>query len=290
MRTLRSTSVLSSHSVPCAWLRLSCSLRQIGVINIDAHLDVRPLKHGEVHSGSPFRLLLEDPRFAEHLVPLDSPDQNSALKPHRFIEFAAQGSQCSQAHVDYLLEAGRGRSTVYWLSHLRCREYTSPLMKSRWPEPNLPIRQSIRDQFADILDFMSGRSLFVSFDLDAVAGDDAPGVSCPGTVGLTSQEALWVCYAAGANPRVKLFDLSEFNPKSQSHHIMAVQLHVRTHVLIHSLTVVACSCVRLSVQLMRIARVDSLRICSTSSVSASPRESRKPRQPHHQPDHHHPHR
>lgn len=32
----------------------------IGVVNIDAHLDVRPLKEGKVHSGSPFRLLLED--------------------------------------------------------------------------------------------------------------------------------------------------------------------------------------------------------------------------------------
>lgn len=33
---------------------------KVGVINIDAHLDVRPLKEGKVHSGSPFRLLLEN--------------------------------------------------------------------------------------------------------------------------------------------------------------------------------------------------------------------------------------
>lgn len=32
----------------------------IGVVNVDAHLDVRPLKQGKVHSGSPFRLMLED--------------------------------------------------------------------------------------------------------------------------------------------------------------------------------------------------------------------------------------
>ena len=35
----------------------------LAVINIDAHFDVRPLKEGKAHSGSPFRLLLEDPRF-----------------------------------------------------------------------------------------------------------------------------------------------------------------------------------------------------------------------------------
>lgn len=34
------------------------------VINIDAHLDVRPLKeNNQAHSGSPFRLLCEDQRF-----------------------------------------------------------------------------------------------------------------------------------------------------------------------------------------------------------------------------------
>lgn len=32
----------------------------VGIVNIDAHLDVRPLKEGKVHSGSPFRLMLED--------------------------------------------------------------------------------------------------------------------------------------------------------------------------------------------------------------------------------------
>ena len=29
--------------------------KKIGVINLDAHFDVRPLKEGKSHSGSPFR-------------------------------------------------------------------------------------------------------------------------------------------------------------------------------------------------------------------------------------------
>ena len=53
----------------------------VGVINVDAHLDVRPLKDGQAHSGSPFRLLLEDSRFSGS----------------QFIEFAAQGSQVSRS-------------------------------------------------------------------------------------------------------------------------------------------------------------------------------------------------
>ncbi len=31
---------------------------RIGVINLDSHFDVRPLKNGEAHTGSPFRLML----------------------------------------------------------------------------------------------------------------------------------------------------------------------------------------------------------------------------------------
>lgn len=35
---------------------------RLGVINIDAHFDVRPLKDGKLHSGAPFRKLLESVR------------------------------------------------------------------------------------------------------------------------------------------------------------------------------------------------------------------------------------
>lgn len=34
--------------------------KKIGVINLDQHFDVRPLKDGKAHSGSPFRQMLEN--------------------------------------------------------------------------------------------------------------------------------------------------------------------------------------------------------------------------------------
>ena len=71
----------------------------LGVINVDAHLDVRPLKDGKAHSGSPFRLLLEDSRF---------------LGKH-FIEFGAQGSQISREHAHYV-KAKQG--SILWLSEV----------------------------------------------------------------------------------------------------------------------------------------------------------------------------
>lgn len=65
------------------------------VINVDAHLDVRPKKMDKVHSGSPFRLLLQDEEFSG-----------------KFVEFAAQGSQCSIDHVRFLSDFPNTK--IYW--------------------------------------------------------------------------------------------------------------------------------------------------------------------------------
>lgn len=151
----------------------------VATINIDAHLDVRPLKQGKVHSGSPFRLLLEDKRFHGDM----------------FVEFAAQGMQCSAEHADYLKSKG---GSIIWLKQLH--------------EGEGPVKE-FRKVLSKFQQKDAGVKIFVSFDLDAVRGADAPGVSCPGALGLTSDDALQICFAAGECPNVALFDLSEFNPE-----------------------------------------------------------------------------
>jgi formiminoglutamase len=55
----------NDQSYPNASALLNYS-KSVYVINIDAHLDVRPLKDNQVHSGSPFRLLLQDQRFNQN--------------------------------------------------------------------------------------------------------------------------------------------------------------------------------------------------------------------------------
>eukprot|EP00298_Acanthocystis_sp_HF-20_P029616 c8523_g2_i1.p1 GENE.c8523_g2_i1~~c8523_g2_i1.p1 ORF type:complete len:246 (-),score=109.30 c8523_g2_i1:20-757(-) len=104
----------------------------IGVVNIDAHLDVRPLIDGKVHSGSPFRLLLENPLY-------DS-------KKYKFIEFAAQGSQCSAEHVKYLQDKG---GEVIWFSKIKS-------------DPVSSFEELIRNL---------GDKVFVSFDIDSIVGE-----------------------------------------------------------------------------------------------------------------------
>jgi formiminoglutamase len=148
----------------------------VGVINIDAHLDVRPLIDGQAHSGSPFRLLLE----------------NNWFQGENFIEFAAQGSQCSREHAQYI-HSKNGR--VLWLDDI--------LRKG-------PAVESFRIALGDLASNCS--SLFVSFDLDSIAGSDAPGVSCPGVLGLSARDAISIAWQSGRHPLVSLFDLSEYNP------------------------------------------------------------------------------
>lgn len=149
---------------------------QLGVINVDAHLDVRPLKDGKAHSGSPFRLLLEDSRFSGK----------------HFIEFGSQGSQASREHADYV-KARQG--SILWLSRVSGGD-------------------AAVEQFRSALGHLAWECgpLFVSFDMDAIRASEAPGVSCPGVMGLRAKEAVDMAFIAGGHPQVALFDLSEYNP------------------------------------------------------------------------------
>ncbi|KAJ3401728.1 hypothetical protein HDU80_005765 [Chytriomyces hyalinus] len=161
----------------------------IGVINIDAHLDVRPRNaQNEVHSGTPFRQLLQDERFihGQSLSPATAPN---------FVEFAAQGSQCAQSHADFVTDSG---GAIVWLD---------------------AVQESVSAKacFVETLNGMGGDRLFVSFDLDSVHGGDAPGVSCPSPMGLSARDALEICFESGKNPRVALFDLSELNPQIEEY-------------------------------------------------------------------------
>lgn len=156
----------------------------VGVVNLDAHFDVRPLKADVVHSGSPFRLMLHHPAF-----------QSPAS---RFVEFAAQGSQCSAEQTAYLLD--NPRCSIEWLHHLRRGGGGS----SAWPGAAV-------DRFGEVLKAL-GDNAFVSFDTDSIRGSDMPGVSCPATTGLSADEALQICFLAGQTPTVRMVDVSEMNP------------------------------------------------------------------------------
>lgn len=152
----------------------------IGVVNIDAHLDVRPLLDGNLaHSGSPFRQLLQDEVFKRD--------------DGRFCEFSVQGNQSSAEHAQFVKDNG---GDIIWLSQ---------------------VRYNAVKEFEKVLNSFGQRDVFISFDIDSIQSSDCPGVSCPATIGLSSQDALDICFAAGRHENTRMLDLSEFNPEIEKH-------------------------------------------------------------------------
>ena len=105
------------------------------------------------------------------------------------------GSCCSKVHSDYITSK---LGNICWLGDIQ--------KDSR----------SASELFFDHIQTL-GENLFVSFDIDAVSGCYAPGVSAVATVGLSSNDAIEIAQVSGRDPRVKLMDLSEFNPLIEDH-------------------------------------------------------------------------
>jgi formiminoglutamase len=150
--------------------------RQTAIINVDAHLDVRPLIDGRGHSGSPFRQALEHP-----IQPL--PD---AL----YVVLGAQPQAVSREHLHYVRSKG---GIVHWAAETQNR-----------------LEAVFR---AECRRLAGGNgSVYVTLDSDVVCQADAPGVSAPNPLGLPGQAVAACAAAAGVCPAVTSFDLVEINP------------------------------------------------------------------------------
>jgi formiminoglutamase len=147
----------------------------VGIINIDAHLDVRPYPDGRGHSGSPFRQILEHPTHS--------------LPGERYICLGAQPHAVSHFHWLY---ARRHGCTIRWCHQL---------------EPSLAAHLvEIGKQLAK-----AGCWGYVSIDADVARMADVPGVSAPNPAGLLGWEVLVAARLAGQAPVASL-DLVEISP------------------------------------------------------------------------------
>jgi formiminoglutamase len=148
-----------------------------GIINVDAHLDVRPFPQG-AHSGSPFRQALE---HAAH-----------PLEPGRYVVVGAQRQSVARAQWQFVQDH-QGR--VHWL-----KADTG--------------RGEIVRLFADELDRLGrqGAAILVTVDADAFCQTAVPGCSAPNPAGL--EGAAWPALAerAGADPHVRSLEIVEVNP------------------------------------------------------------------------------
>jgi formiminoglutamase len=150
--------------------------RDAAILNLDAHLDVRPRLDEHGHSGSPFRQAREHP--------------TRPLRPDRYVCLGAQPFSVSAEHLRYVREGG---GVVHW-----CPE----------------VRGQLGVVFHRACERLSaaGCSVYVTVDADVVCQADVPGVSAPNPLGLSGDEVAACAALAGACPAVSSFDLVEINP------------------------------------------------------------------------------
>ncbi|HXG10431.1 MAG TPA: formimidoylglutamase [Gemmataceae bacterium] len=148
--------------------------RPVGIINIDAHLDVRPCIDGKGHSGSPFRQALEHPTHP--------------LEGTHYVCLGAQPSSVSRQHWLYVRQHG---CVVRWAGQI---------------EEELLIEECERLA-------AEGCQVYVSIDADAVAAETVPGVSAPNPGGLAGSMVIEWARQAGRSPHIASLDLVEINPR-----------------------------------------------------------------------------
>jgi formiminoglutamase len=150
--------------------------RSVAVLNIDAHLDVRPLINDKGHSGSPFRQAMEHPT-----LPLRG----------KYCCLGVRWSSTSRAHHRYALENG-------------C--LFDPL-EAAAPGAEVGLRPYL-EQLAQ-----RAGSILMTVDADAFRAADVPGVSAPNVNGLPGEVGLRFAREAGRSPQVSSFELVEINPR-----------------------------------------------------------------------------
>jgi formiminoglutamase len=151
--------------------------RPVALLNLDAHLDVRPYPDGRGHSGSPFRQAIEHPTHP--------------LPGHGYVCLGVQPQSVSREHLDYVL--GRG-GVVEWAED---------------------VRGDLGGHFQRQCERLRAERclIHVSLDADVATAADVPGVSAPNPVGLAGAELIACARLAGGTPGVSSFDLVEINPQ-----------------------------------------------------------------------------
>lgn len=149
---------------------------QLGVINIDSHLDVRDMSHG-ITSGTPFRRALEE-------LPA------KALNGRSFVEFGIQEQYNSPYYYEWVRKRG---ATVITLSSIDTRPMEFFLEASR-------------------IACDGTKAVAVSIDIDSVRSQEAPGASASNPRGFGAADLEKIAYLAGRTERIRYLDIMEMSP------------------------------------------------------------------------------
>lgn len=147
---------------------------KLGVINLDAHFDLRPLIDGKCHSGSPFFQLAEKFSHDFHYLCLGI---QRAANPSSLFETA-------------------GKRHVEWVE-------AEDFVLTNWDNITL-----VLDEFCSKVN-----KIYLSIDMDGFSSAYAPGVSAPSPMGFSPEIALKVLDWVAQSGKLLSLDIVELNPQ-----------------------------------------------------------------------------
>jgi formiminoglutamase len=148
-----------------------------GLINVDPHLDTRPMESDVPHSGNPFRVILESKK----------------LSPKNLVQFGARPNRNSHATWQYCVD-----------QKVRILPFESTLTPS-------PLAQ-----FKKALSQLSTKVSRVGLTIDMDACCEAEGMSAPPVLGFTARELYSMAFVAGQNRKVAYLEVAEVAPELDS--------------------------------------------------------------------------
>ncbi len=166
------------HSVTAPAVRGFCAAnpgKRIGIINIDAHLDVRNFEHGP-HNGTPFRALLTG---------------GLPISGQNVVELGIHGFMNAAAYMQWARDQG--------VTIISGREVERRGMEACVAEA--------LQRAGDGTDL-----IYLSVDIDCLAYPWAIGTAATSPEGLSAWQLLEAVFACGRDPKVGAMDLVEIDP------------------------------------------------------------------------------
>ncbi len=166
------------HSITAPALRGFCAAnpgKTVGVVNFDAHFDVRNFEHGP-HNGTPFRAIL---------------DGSLPIVGRNVVEIGIHGFMNSSAYFR-------------WTRQQEMTIITARDVGRRGMEACVAEALAVAGDGTDLI--------YVSVDIDCLAFPWAAGTAAATAEGLSVWHLLEGVFACGLEPKVAAFDLVEIDP------------------------------------------------------------------------------
>ena len=166
------------HSITAPAVRGFCAAnpgKKVGIINLDAHFDVRTMEHGP-HNGTPFRALIEG---------------EGAVSGTNVVELGIHGFMNAAPYREWAREQG--------VTVISGRQ-----VQQRGMEECIAEALEVAGDGADLI--------YVSVDIDCLAYPYTIGTSAASPEGLSAWQLLEAMFACGQHPKVAALDVVEIDP------------------------------------------------------------------------------